>query len=617
MNTSRQEHWTETRNTNIAHLGLHNPQLADTLCEYQQRHDIHFHPKNDTLYTCTLRDKQTGVQHSFVVSTGDAPPFILARYQTYNPQKQWLLILGIEALSLPTLHTQTLSELSPIVVIEPDMGRLLARLSLSSLHTFFQNASVFLYTGEQAFAAFLQAFQQELYPYMLSCSSVCLVPHPDLAQQQILNHFLSDFQQKFAQSQARLQQEAAAFRLKYQQFDPKNGRKILALIPAVGCWLALGRAFSDGFRQSGYDVQEYNLPYPPSRCTGYDRLSFAMTMYRFQPDFLFTLSHSSDLFAQGFESIPIPRMIWVVDYPDHLIQHSPNPHDVFYPVWDHLGEVLKQRPDCTHAVRGEIQCAGFPWVSKRNAALSCEVGFVGSVNGNQTVRAGISTDVLTQIDRLTDEKIHNPHLLFSQLWERFQLGESERSHILKTVETGYRQQGMSDEQVLTLFLHTECTRKRRVSLISRLVDFEVQIYGNPDWAPWLEGTGMEKAFQGKGLLSQECLDFYASAAISLNIHPLFPHSGPTPRDFDIPMCDGFVLTDLQRYSGARTELFFIPGEEMALYDTEEDLVRQIRHYLQNAEERAAITNAAKERIARDHLFTHRAKQMMDDLRQIG
>jgi spore maturation protein CgeB len=84
-----------------------------------------------------------------------------------------------------------------------------------------------------------------------------------------------------------------------------------------------------------------------------------------------------------------------------------------------------------------------------------------------------------------------------------------------------------------------------------------------------------------------------------------PH-GPRPsqikgRTFEVPGCRGFQLTEQVPH----LERYFEPGREIAVYDSEQDLIRTIRYWLSHPEERQQVAEAAYRRVMAEHTYDHR------------
>jgi spore maturation protein CgeB len=73
------------------------------------------------------------------------------------------------------------------------------------------------------------------------------------------------------------------------------------------------------------------------------------------------------------------------------------------------------------------------------------------------------------------------------------------------------------------------------------------------------------------------------------------------RNFEVPGCGGFLLTDPVE----DLERCYEPGREIVLFRTLPELIDRARHYLTHEEERASIARAAYERTLREHTYVHR------------
>ena len=54
---------------------------------------------------------------------------------------------------------------------------------------------------------------------------------------------------------------------------------------------------------------------------------------------------------------------------------------------------------------------------------------------------------------------------------------------------------------------------------------------------------------------------------------------------------------------------FTPGEEVVTYDSPDDLVEKVRHYVARPEERRAIAAAGQRRTLAEHTYTRRMEQL--------
>jgi spore maturation protein CgeB len=73
------------------------------------------------------------------------------------------------------------------------------------------------------------------------------------------------------------------------------------------------------------------------------------------------------------------------------------------------------------------------------------------------------------------------------------------------------------------------------------------------------------------------------------------------RTFEVPGSGGFLLTDRVPH----LDEYFRIGTEIAAYSTTEELIEQVRHWLANPEERAAVAEAGYRRVREEHTYDHR------------
>jgi len=73
------------------------------------------------------------------------------------------------------------------------------------------------------------------------------------------------------------------------------------------------------------------------------------------------------------------------------------------------------------------------------------------------------------------------------------------------------------------------------------------------------------------------------------------------RDFEVPMSGGFYLLEYLD----EIEDFFVPGEEIAVFEGSRDLVAKARYYLSHEDEREGIRSAGRARAIRDHTWQKR------------
>ena len=88
---------------------------------------------------------------------------------------------------------------------------------------------------------------------------------------------------------------------------------------------------------------------------------------------------------------------------------------------------------------------------------------------------------------------------------------------------------------------------------------------------------------------------------------------PGPRIFEVALAGGFQLVD-----GSLPEIgeYFEVGREIVVFNSPEECLHQLRHYLEHPVERIAIARAAQERAKRDHTYAARIERILTDANQL-
>jgi spore maturation protein CgeB len=79
------------------------------------------------------------------------------------------------------------------------------------------------------------------------------------------------------------------------------------------------------------------------------------------------------------------------------------------------------------------------------------------------------------------------------------------------------------------------------------------------------------------------------------------------RDFEVPGCRGFLITKNTEDLGTYYDL----GREVETYESTDDLIDKIRHYLKAVLEREAISEAGYRRTMTDHTMEIRLSRLFD------
>lgn len=94
----------------------------------------------------------------------------------------------------------------------------------------------------------------------------------------------------------------------------------------------------------------------------------------------------------------------------------------------------------------------------------------------------------------------------------------------------------------------------------------------------------------------------ADSKVTLNIHP--NNKSATMRLFEATGAGSCLVTD----DHETVREFFEPGKEVVIYEGPEDAIDKAKHLLANDSERRKITEAARERVLREHTFEARVRE---------
>lgn len=163
-------------------------------------------------------------------------------------------------------------------------------------------------------------------------------------------------------------------------------------------------------------------------------------------------------------------------------------------------------------------------------------------------------------------------------------------------------------------LHKEYTRdivfmgswsKRRENLLKALDDFDVKVWGGG----WQKSS---QAFRKKHecnppVYMEAMMKVIISSKINLNILTKENRDTTNIRNFEIPACSGFQLSER---ANEILELFE-EDKEIVCFETVDELISKCRYYLKNESERERIAfNGYQRLISGNHTILDRAKQIL-------
>lgn len=152
------------------------------------------------------------------------------------------------------------------------------------------------------------------------------------------------------------------------------------------------------------------------------------------------------------------------------------------------------------------------------------------------------------------------------------------------------------------YLGPRITEMERTEMLSALGShFSVDLYSGSNTAKLpVNARGRVKTHTEMPLVFHE-------SAINLNMTAKSIRTAVPLRVWDVLGCGGFLISNYQ------TEIpeYFVPGEDLVLYSSKEELLDLAAYYLAHAAERKEIAHNAYEKVKEHHTYTIRLTEMLE------
>jgi len=154
-------------------------------------------------------------------------------------------------------------------------------------------------------------------------------------------------------------------------------------------------------------------------------------------------------------------------------------------------------------------------------------------------------------------------------------------------------------------IHSDRVHRGSVQLLERLSsDVDLELWGQVD-AKLPRSSPIRSRYRGRAW----GLDMYrvlAESRIAVNRHgDVAGGYAANMRMFEATGVGALLMTE----SATNLPDFFEPGREVVAYDRVDDLVENIRHFLEHDEERRSIAAAGQRRTLTEHTYGHRIRQL--------
>lgn len=335
---------------------------------------------------------------------------------------------------------------------------------------------------------------------------------------------------------------------------------------------------------------------------------------KLRPDFFLTINHSGldreGLVSELCRTWQRPCLSWFVDRPDLFLPYYRNLDNPWlaYAVWD-----LDARPSL------EEQAAGRVFHLPLGADLA-RIKFAPGSSWQRRV-GFVGNSMQKAVDKSWQgfRQACGQALSMQDFWSKVAQGFATSTvreigaYLQQEHPLAWEQRCSLDAQkvaALDAFLYWRSTQEYRIRCVRELLPFTPVIAGDDKWSQPLG----EEAWKYAGALNYytELPLFYAQTMINFNTTSMQMKGAFNQRVFDVPASGGFLLTDYRE----QLEEAFVIGQEVVCYAHVEEIKDLIRYFLRHPKARAKITSQARQRLEKEHGYTHRLRTICQQMHQI-
>ena len=148
----------------------------------------------------------------------------------------------------------------------------------------------------------------------------------------------------------------------------------------------------------------------------------------------------------------------------------------------------------------------------------------------------------------------------------------------------------------------KCTQKDRIKTLNAICErFKMDLYTTED-----KNLVPKANFRGIADSRTMMPKIFQCSKINLNMTAKTIRTGLAQRIFDVMAVGGFLISNYQ----AEIPEYFVPGEDIVLYESIPDLLDKIAYYLSHEEERLLIARNGQEKVRKFHSYKTKLEQLL-------
>ncbi|CCO22657.1 CgeB family protein [Maridesulfovibrio hydrothermalis] len=334
----------------------------------------------------------------------------------------------------------------------------------------------------------------------------------------------------------------------------------------------------------------------------------------FRPDFVLTVNHlgvdQEGVLNTLLHKFKLPLASWFVDNPMLILplyKAQADSNTTLF-TWDaDRMDALKTMGyrNIFHMPLGTDQTRFRPSKGCQDTRWARDISFVGNSMVHKTNKRMEAARLPAQLIEKWKEVAH---------W----FGKKSEPSVFNFLKTDYPELVAHYENLLSPYrklafetlIIWQATLEYRLSCIKKTLDFSPLIVGDDGWKQLLPNNHSWE-YHNELSYYDDLPRFYPCSKINFNCTSQQMKGAVNQRVFDVPACNGFILTD-HRY---QVENLFEPGKEIAIYHSLEEIPQLIEKYLNDDDARRKIIEAGRKRILAQHTYDCRIKTLIDCMRQ--
>ena len=380
-------------------------------------------------------------------------------------------------------------------------------------------------------------------------------------------------------------------------------------------WKSFGNIhIKQTFEQLGYDVENYLFDTDKINTVNDEQYTGQLARHIIKTPYYGVFSFNYyPVVAIACKACRVPYISWTYDSPFIQIYSKTIEYDTNFPfIFDRkVCENLESKGIRTYYLPMAAPTDCYQSVLSKNKSLASkyrgELSFVGSLYSEAHGNLFRYLDKLKPYEKgyvdaliAAQKRVYGYNFLEEVLRDRPEI----MREIQKICPVYANGDGLETAEwtLANYFLDRKITSIERREILELLGErYKVKLYTPSS----IQMQGIENC--GKVDYYEEAPIVFANSKINLNISLRSIQSGIPLRAFDIMACGGFLISNYQEDFLE----YFIPDQDIVIYNDYGDLLEKVGFYLKNEKSREQIAENGHQKVMREHTYLQRVKYILE------